>query len=125
MWKEQLQAMRVRARSEQRRAAELEGEVRRLGGSLADVTPANDFGSPEPAPQRRDGAGSGDLGSGGTRGAPSGEKLRDAAGKVFSKVDGRLDGVFDKVEGLGSNLAMRLTRGTGALRERLVREEDR
>ena len=53
MWKEQLQAMRVRARSEQRRAAELEGEVRRLGGSLADVTPANDFGSPEPAPQRR------------------------------------------------------------------------
>ena len=61
MWTEQLQAMRVRARSEQRRAAELEGEVRRLGGSLADVTPANDFGSPEPAPQRRDGAGSGEM----------------------------------------------------------------
>jgi len=41
-------------------------------------------------------------------------------GKLMKGVDGKLDGVFDKMDGF----AARLKRGTGALKERLVPDDN-
>jgi hypothetical protein len=56
----------------------------------------------------------------GGRGGPD-KSLRDGMGKLMKGVDGKLDGVFDKMDGF----AARLKRGTGALKERLVPDDDR
>lgn len=151
MWKEQLQAVRVRARAEQRRASELEEQVVKLGGSVSRQDhshPADaEFTSPMPTAPRirsrgelgsRSGANaraSPDDGAGPQLGAndrhesrrmssgrsSSDKSLREGVGRLMKGVDGRLDGVFDKMDGL----AARLKRGTGSLRERLVTDDDR
>jgi len=156
MWKEQLQAVRVRARAEQRRASELEDHILRLGGTpVRPSSPSGlggtEFASPTPPMPRirsrgelvarsasgvRDGArdsggssepssrewrGGGPGGSGGVDGRSGAEKsLRDGMGKLMKGVDGKLDGVFDKMDGF----AARLKRGTGALKERLVPDDN-
>jgi len=130
LWKEQLQAVRVRARLEQRRASDLEDAIRRLGGTPERAAPnAEHFGTPDAAVARqrsREPASAelsspaGRSGSGSAAAVPNGQ-LRDGVGKLMTKVDGRLDGVFDRMDGL----AARLKRGTGALRERLVAEDER